>query len=195
MIERRGTVVLLLALAIALALPASAQVLYKLVDRQGRTTYSDSPPKNFDGTVTRLEPDTASNVLPSAKPPEVPARKGADPGIGEQRRQAREVLGAKLLAAQARVEAARKALSEGDEPLPDEMQTIQHRHPVPAAGRPLPNPNCFVASEPGAAPALNCPSRVPADAYYARQRKLEDDLRRAEAELALAERAYRRGTD
>lgn len=42
---------------------------------------------------------------------------------------------------------------------------------------------------------LNCPTRVPNDAYYERQKKLEEELKAAEEELAEAERAYRRGTD
>ena len=186
---------LLLALAVALALPASGQVLYKLVDRQGRVTYSDSEPKNFDGTVTRLESDTTSNILPSAKPGEVATKAGAAPGIGEIRRAAREDLDKKLRVAQARVEAARKAKTEGDEPLPDELQTIQHRSAPLKAGQQPPNPNCFVATDPNGAATLNCPSRAPGEAYYERQKKLADDLKRAEEELELAERAYRRGTD
>lgn len=190
-----GLRILLLALAAALALPAAAQVLYKLVDRQGRTTYTDSVPKNFDGTVTRLEPDEAATVLPSVKPAEAATKSAPASGIGEDRRRAREDLGRKLRAAQDKVEAARKAKEEGGEPLPEEMQTIQHRHPVPRSGQPMPNPNCFVAAEPGGAQALNCPSRVPMEAYYERQKKLDEDLRRAEEELALAERAFRRGTD
>ncbi|MBL0143365.1 MAG: DUF4124 domain-containing protein [Betaproteobacteria bacterium] len=196
MIERsalRGA--LLLALAVMLATPAWAQVLYKLVDRQGRVTYSDKEPKNYDGTVTRLEPDTASNIVPGAKPGENPPRAGTAGGIGETRRLAREDLDRKLRAAQARVDAARKALAGGSEPLPEELQTVQHRYPPLKAGENPPNPNCFAANDPSGVPSLNCPTRVPLDAFYERQKKLEDELKVAEEELALAERAYRRGTD
>ena len=59
---------LLVALVALLAAPAFAQVLFKLVDRQGRVLYTDKVPKDFDGTVTRLESEPASNVLPSSRP-------------------------------------------------------------------------------------------------------------------------------
>jgi hypothetical protein len=195
LIERSALRVLLLALAAALASPACAQILYKLVDRQGRVTYSDSEPKNFDGTVTRIDPDTASNVMPSGKAGEGAARAGAATGIGETRRAAREDLEGKLRAAQARVESARKALAEGSEPLPEELQSIQHRYPPLKSGEQPPNPNCFAATSPSGEASLNCPTRMPLDTYYERQKKLEGDLKLAEEDLALAERAYRRGTD
>lgn len=187
---------LMLGLAALLAGPALAQqILYKLIDRQGRVTYTDSVPKNFDGTVTPLEPDTGSNVVPSARPPEGAAKAKAPPGINETRRQARDDLDRKLRAAQAKVEAARKAKAEGADPQAEELQTIQHRSAPPRSGQPLPKPNCFLAKTPNGAPVVHCPSQVPNDAYYARQKKLEDDLAAAEEELAVAERAYRRGTD
>jgi hypothetical protein len=201
LIDRTRIRALLLVLAAVLAAPAGAQkILYKLVDRQGRVTYTDSVPKNFDGTVTPLDPVTESNVMPSAKPPEG-ATKATAPtataptGINETRRQAREDLDRKLRAAQAKAEAARKAKAEGADPAPEELQTIQHRSAPPRSGQPLPKPNCFLAKTPNGAPVVHCPSQVPNDAYYARQKKLDDDLAAAEEELTLAERAYRRGTD
>ncbi|HEX4944181.1 MAG TPA: DUF4124 domain-containing protein [Usitatibacteraceae bacterium] len=195
MTERPVVRALLLALAATVAWPAAAQVLYKLTDRQGRVTYSDSEPRNFDGTVVRLEADTAANIMPSAKKGESAPRPGPDSGIGEDRRHVREDLEKKLRAAQARVDAVRKAKAEGGEPLPEEMQTIQHRRAPLGPGQAPPNPNCFAAVDPNGAASLNCPTRVPLDAFYQRQKQLEEELRRAEEELALAERAYRRGTD
>ena len=186
---------LLVALVALLAAPAFAQVLFKLVDRQGRVLYADKVPKDFDGTVTRLESEPASNVLPSSRPGESPPRASPPAGIGEDRRRAREDLGKKLRDAQDRAEAARKAKAEGSDPLPDELQTIQHRHPPLRSGQQPPNPNCFVAKDASGAASLNCPSRVPHDAYYERQKKLDEELRTAEEELENAERAYRRGTD
>jgi hypothetical protein len=187
---------LLLMLAVALASPASAQVLYKLIDREGRVTYSDREPKDFDGKVIRLEPDVASNIVPSPKAAE-PAPAGASPvtGVADQRRRTREDLDRKLREAQLRVEVARKAKAEGVDPLPEELQTTQHRYRPLAEGELPPRPNCFHAADASGAVFLNCPTPVPSDAFYARQKKLDDDLKRAEEELALAERAYRRGTD
>jgi hypothetical protein len=185
----------LLAMAVALAWPASAQTLYKLTDKEGRVTYSDKVPKGYDGTVVAIEPDTASNIVPSAKAGAGAPRAAPASGIGEDRRKAREDLDKKLRAAQARVEAARKAKEEGGEPLPDELQTVQHRSRPLRSGEKPPNPNCFNAVDASGVASLNCPTRVPGDGYYERQKKLDDDLKRAEEELALAERAYRRGTD
>ena len=196
MTDRRAVRACLLALAAILAAPAAAQVLYKLIDRQGRVTYSDKAPKNFDGTVTILTPDTESNLLPSGRPAEAARPPAQAPGVAEGRRATREALEKRLRAAQARVEAARKALSEGGDPQQDEMQTIQHRKPPLAAGQAPPNRNCFTTRNPRTgAEVLNCPTRVPSDAYYERQKKLEEELKAAEEELAEAERAYRRGTD
>lgn len=42
---------------------AGAAVLYKLVDPLGRITFSDTVPRSFDGTVTRLDIDTGTNVI------------------------------------------------------------------------------------------------------------------------------------
>ena len=196
MIDRPALRAVLLALALALAPGGvAAQVLYKLVDRQGQVTYSDSEPKKFDGTVTRIEPDTASNVMPSGKGAEGTTRANALSDMAGDRRRTREELEKKLHAAQARVAAARKALAEGDAPQPDEMQVIQRRYPPLARGQQAPRPNCFASRDPNGNSVLICPAQVPADAFFDRQKKLEEELRLAEEELAAAEFAYRRGTD
>ena len=55
------------ALSIALACgEAAAQVLYKWMDADGKTQYSDRPPKNFAGPVTRLEADEQPIAPPRA---------------------------------------------------------------------------------------------------------------------------------
>lgn len=187
---------LLPVLALLVAFPVPAQVLYKLIAPDGRVTYTDKEPKGFDGKVIRIEPDTGSNVVPSARPAETATRPAAVPGgIGEDRRKAREDLEKKLRAAQARVEAARKAVAEDGEPRPDEMQTVQRRYPPLQSGQNPPRPNCFASVDPNGAASLICPQIVPQEGYYERRRQLEEALRAAEEELTLAERAYRRGTD
>jgi len=45
------------------AADAGAAVLYKLVDPLGRITFADNVPRGFDGTVTRLDIDTGTNVI------------------------------------------------------------------------------------------------------------------------------------
>lgn len=196
MIDRAARRALALAWVLALASPAAAQVLYKLTDRQGRVTYADFVPKNFDGTVVRIEPDASSNVLPSGPAPEAGAASPAPAtGVAEDRRRKRDELEKKLRAAQARVEAARKAKELGEEPQPGEMQVVQRRHAPLKRGESPPRPNCFSAVDPNGVASLICPQQVPLDSYYERQRKLDEELRLAEEALAEAERAYRRGTD
>ncbi|HUP30417.1 MAG TPA: DUF4124 domain-containing protein [Usitatibacter sp.] len=56
-----------------MALPASAQTLYKLIDKDGKVTYSEAPPKEFDGKVIRMDIDPNANTATMPKPP-APAR-------------------------------------------------------------------------------------------------------------------------
>jgi hypothetical protein len=186
---------LLLAMALLPAAPAYAQVLYKLIDRQGRVTYSDREPKNYEGTVTRIEQDATPTAVPATKPVEPALRKDAVPGMSEVRRDTREALDRKVREAQARVDAARKAKAEGESPRAEELQTVQHRYPPLRRGEAPPRANCFQAEDPSGVATLNCPTQVPQESYYERRSKLDAELRKAEEELAAAERAYRRGTD
>ena len=93
----------LFALA-AVALPAAAQTVYKLVDRNGKVTYSEEAPKHFDGQVIRIDIDPNANRatlgLPpaagkegaeTAKHPPPPAKPHA-PTAGERLEQARQKL-------------------------------------------------------------------------------------------------------
>jgi len=99
-----------IATAAALALLASAaavaQTLYKLVDKNGKVTYSETPPKEFDGKVIPLDIDPSRNTatLPKYTPPEKP--KGG--GIAAPRSNDAAAVGM----ARERVEAARKALAD-----------------------------------------------------------------------------------
>ena len=57
---------------------AMADTLYKLIDKNGKVTYSEEAPKNFDGQVIRLDIDRNANtaVLPKPTPvTETAARK------------------------------------------------------------------------------------------------------------------------
>jgi hypothetical protein len=58
---RTFRIVILAALACAAA-AASADVLYKLIDKNGKVTYSEEKPKNFDGQVIRLDIDPNANT-------------------------------------------------------------------------------------------------------------------------------------
>lgn len=95
------------AVALVLAtLPAVGQTLYKLIDRNGKVTYSEKPPKDFDGKVVPLEIDPSRNTatLPKYQAPPQPAKGPgivADPGV--------------VRAARERVEAAKQALKDAQE--------------------------------------------------------------------------------
>ena len=75
---------LVLACAVA-ALPAAGETLYKMVDRQGKVTYGEKPPKDFDGQVTRIDIDPKANTATLPKPPApaaAPPKVGPDVPVG-----------------------------------------------------------------------------------------------------------------
>src|SRR6476646_9972855 len=58
-----------LAIAMALlAAQASAQTLYKLIDKDGKVTYSEKPPKDFPGKVIPMDIDPNRNTATLPKP-------------------------------------------------------------------------------------------------------------------------------
>ena len=60
---------ILLAVAVAaIAFGASAQTMYKLIDKNGKVTYSETPPKDFDGKVIRMDIDPNANTATLPKP-------------------------------------------------------------------------------------------------------------------------------
>lgn len=187
---------LALVVATGLAHAADAKKLYKLVDKNGKVTYVDKVPKGFDGDVTEILLDAPAT--PSANPPppapRVPAVEGAGPAkrdINAQRKEARAKLQAALDAAREKLAAAKKAQAEGGDINDDEFQVIQQQMAM-QKNVPAPRPNCF--QQPGAT-VWTCPVSVAGEKYRDRQKSLEDAVRAAEAEVAAAEDAYRRGTD
>lgn len=139
------------------------QVVWKLVDRDGKVTYAGkAPERGFDGTVTRIEIDltanraTLSTVGGTAPPVLLPLT------APELKRVKAD---AELARAEARLEAAKKAREAGNEPTQEETQWIGK-----AGG--------------GARP-------VPTDSYHERIRKLDDAVKAAEAEYESARRAAR----
>lgn len=191
---------LTLCAALFVAGPASAAPLFKLIDRQGRVTFTDAAPKEFDGQVIRLELSSTPTIPPPPKPalpPEArPATASPAEGYGERRRRSRAELQGRVDKARAGVEEARRAKGEGSRATPEEMQVIQRRFPPLKSGQTPPYPNCAQRMDPGSGTAvLICPTQVPGPAYHDRQRRLEAALASAEAELAEAETAFRRGTD
>ena len=92
-----------ICVAIALGLAAApggaaAETLYKLIDRNGKVTYVEKPPKNFDGQVIRLDIDPKANTATLPKP----TAPLVDPA-------ARSTSEDRVKAAKDKLEAARKA--------------------------------------------------------------------------------------
>jgi hypothetical protein len=195
--DRRRFTPALVAAFLALAAAAEAQTLYKLVGKDGKVTYVDKVPKGFDGEVTPLTIDPATNAQGPARaqPPQA-----AEPGkkdYNTERRVARGKLQAALDKAAERLAAAKKALADGVDPREDEYQTIQQKFDASGAkpDQAGPRPNCRRQVDSNGKAIFVCPTIVPGEAYRDRQKALEDAVREAEAELAAAEQAYRRGTD
>lgn len=186
---------------------AAAQVLYKWVDADGKTQYSDKPPKNFKGTVTRIEPEPAPlNAVPLLPKPVAAPAKAGTPGpvdLARERRERREALQARVDAAQAKVDAAKKALETGSESSESDRQAIQQNITPPNSGKGIGGGmhgmtgrgNCRKVKDAAGREALVCSSALLTEEYRERVTKLEESLAKAEEELARAEDDYRRGVD
>ena len=156
---------LLVAVALLLAgTPALAQTIYKLIDKNGRITFTDTAPKNFEGQVIPIEIDTKANV---AQPPKIPP--GGSPPMSPyqtQRELTRNEALLRLNQARERYNTAKEALEQGKNPQQDEWQTLVQQG---GGGR-----------------------RVPNESFFERQKLLEANLQAAERDLAEAEQNYRR---
>jgi uncharacterized protein DUF4124 len=139
-----------------LATAAPAQTLYKLVDKNGKVTYSESPPKDFDGKVIPLDIDPTRNTatMPKYTPPE----KAKGNGISPPRSNDVAAVGM----ARERVDAARKALDDARS-----------------------NPGEGDFDRIGTAGGGTRP--VPSQSYLKRIEALEENLRKAEENLARLE--------
>jgi hypothetical protein len=152
--------IFLAALAVAFASDSAAETLYKLIDKNGKVTYSEEKPKSFDGQVIRIDIDTNANTatLPKAPPAGGASRaKSEDPQVKRDRQEER------VRIAREKVEDARKALED-------------------AQNNPGEGDINFIGKVGGGA------RPVPSEAYQARLLQLEQKLKMAEEELRLAEK-------
>jgi hypothetical protein len=191
---------LVTAALLAVSSAATAQVFYKWIDKEGKVQYGDRAPKGFTGQVTRIdvEPDvrtppvTQPMIPPPAKADAPEDTKAPPKDYAKQRRDLRIKLADALAQARDKLEAAKAALDKGGDPGDDERQVIQQRFNNLQPGR----SNCRVVTDVKGKPAgAICPAFIPNDAYYERQKQLEDAVKKAEEEVAAAEDAYRRGVD
>ena len=174
------------------------RTLYRWTDTQGRVQYSDKPPTGFKGEVKRVDVDLDVNTRPGAAPraPLVPADVMRDvvpapPDVAKSRRDKRAKLEEAVRQAEGNVALAKAALEGGGEPKDDETSVVRRQYARPQPGK----SNCRTVPGDDGKPMIVCPSIVPNDTYYDRQRSLEEALRKAEDELAEARNAYRRGVD
>jgi hypothetical protein len=157
----RRSIALVACLAVGAALfgsLATAQTLYKLTDKNGKVTYSEKAPKDFDGTVVPLNIDPKANTAtlpkPSAKP--APAAPRASPSSASASSTD------KVQVARDKLESAKKALQDAiDNPREDEIQRVGNK-----GGFTRP---------------------VPTEEYQKRLEALKDNVRKAEEELKVAE--------
>jgi hypothetical protein len=138
-----------------------AQTLYKLIDKNGKVTYSESPPKDFDGKVIRIDVDPKANTATLPKPgaaakPETESEKIL------RRPSPSSAGGSNAQAARDKLDAAKKALQDAiDNPREDEVQRMGNKG---GGTRP-----------------------VPTEEYQKRIAGLEENVKRAEEELRVAE--------
>jgi hypothetical protein len=157
-----------IAAAIAAALAsasACAQTLYKLIDKNGKVTYSEEAPKNFDGKVIRIDIDPHANraTLPKYEPKpaaSTPAARRPDAAAAKRAAAANvEELHERVAERRAALEAAQNNPGEED---------VQ-----------------WVGNAGGGT------RRVPTMAYQRRLTELERSLKEAEDELEAAEKNAR----
>ena len=120
---------LVLAVAIAAAVSAHGQTLYKLIDKNGKVTYAEKPPKDFPGQVIPLNIDPNANTATLPKPgTSIPSSQFARPDTSDQVKSARD-----------RLDAAKKAYQNAvDNPKDGEVAFIGNKsggtRPVPSEG-------------------------------------------------------------
>jgi hypothetical protein len=167
--NRRPGIRLATALAttvLVASLPAAAQTVYKLIDKNGKVTYAQEPPKYFEGKVIRIDIDPNANKATLSKPGDVRSGEPEAPGTrkGAEKRSREQPSADDLLqAAREKVDEAKKALADAkDNPREGEIRFIGN---VGGGTRP-----------------------VPSEAYQQRLADLERAVKEAEDELRNIEK-------
>ena len=97
---------------------AAADTLYKLIDRNGKITYSEEKPKSFDGQVIELNIDRNANTATLPKPTPVTE-------TAERKREAAEKKDQHLEDLKARLDEAKKKLQDAkDNPGPEDLERV-----------------------------------------------------------------------
>ena len=115
----RHVLALFTVLAVASG-PLAAQTLYKLIDKKGKVTYSDSPPKDFDGQVIPVEIDPKRNSATINTPGLLEGARAID-----EKQAAAAKANERVRLAQEKLDAARKNLASArDNPQEGEMERM-----------------------------------------------------------------------
>ena len=156
------------AALVAGATLAGAQTLYKLIDKNGKVTYSETAPKDFPGQVIRIDVDPNRNTatLPKLKEAETqPSREATGKDVrtrGSPPSDAPSESGEAGSSAKEKLEAAKKALADAQQnPGEGDLTWIGNK-----GG--------------GARP-------IPSEGYAARLEALERQVKAAEEEVRRAE--------
>jgi hypothetical protein len=162
---RIASIAAVIATALASA-GALAQTLYKLIDKNGKVTYSEQAPKDFDGKVIRIDVDPQANraTLPKYEP---------KPAATTPAARRPNAATAKRAAAAADVDGLRERVAERRAAL-EEAQNNPAEEDVQWVGN-----------------AKGGTRRVPTAAYERRLAELERALKEAQDELEAAEKNVR----
>jgi hypothetical protein len=109
----------MLGAALIAAQCALAQTLYKLIDKDGKITYSEEKPKHFDGQVIEM------NIDPKANTATLPKGNFNPAGEGIQRIKPKATSDKAVKDAQDRLDKAKAALKDAqDNPTADEKMMV-----------------------------------------------------------------------
>lgn len=185
-----------LVLLLLISFAASAQTVYRYVDKDGKVVLSDQPPKGI--AFEKVEYDRNTNVIESPKRSQGTRTEAGEVGNDRARQRARlrDELRAAVDAARDRLIAAKAALEAGRDPQDDEWQPTVTQ---PDNGG-KPNSKGVITGRGGkvvcnvdAYRRVVCPAvPVPSEAYRKRIENLEQAVADAEQALREAENKYRR---
>jgi len=161
----RGIATATMAAACVFAFDVAAQTLYKLIDKNGKVTYSEKAPKDFDGKVIRMDIDPNANTATLGKPSGAASRNSEGAAPSNERTFKRSTEGDDRVAeARINLEGARKAFADArDNPSPGDVDLIGKKG--------------------GGA------RQQPTEEYQRRLEKLEQAVKEAENALQKAEQA------
>lgn len=142
---------------------AIAETLYKLIDSNGKVTYSEKPPKEFNGKVIRLDIDPNANTATLPKPPSKGDNARPESEAAKIIHRPAAGIDPRVRAERSKLEAARKELAD-------------------AQGREEEGDFTLIRNAGGGV------RRVPTEQYTARVSALEKAVKDAEQSLAIAER-------